>query len=77
MLQKGRIMHWSPGSLVEVEADVRRAELRRAARARWRPVAAHESHRPGPAWRIALGRRLMRFGARLAGLDAAEHAPAL
>ena len=71
-------MWWSRRSLLEVEADLRRAEFERVARSRQRPdlppVRRERNRRP---WRAAVGRRLTRLGARLAGLDAAEHASAL
>ena len=70
-------MCWSRRSLFEVEADLRRAEFERAARAPQRPdLLRVRRERHGRPWRAAVGRRLMRLGARLAGLDAAEHAPA-
>ena len=71
-------MWWSRRSLLEVEADLRRAEIERAARALRRPGPPSVRREwDGRPWRAALGPRLMRVGARLAGLDAGEHAPAL
>ncbi len=71
-------MRRSHNSLLEVETELRRAELERAARAHVRdgllPVQRAEH---GRSWRAAVGRRLMRLGARLAALDATEHVPAL
>ena len=69
-------MRWSRGSLLEVEADLRRVELTGVARERRRldrPAGRRDRH--VLPWRVAAGRRLMRLGARLAGPDAAEHAP--
>jgi hypothetical protein len=61
-----------------MEAVLRCAELERAARARRCPeLSPVRRNRRGRAWRAAVGRRLMRLGARVAGLDAGELAPAL
>jgi hypothetical protein len=55
-------MRWSSSSLLEVEADLRRDALERAARA-WHPGAPMVARaRPGHPWRIALGRRPIRLG---------------
>ncbi len=71
-------MRWSFGSLAELEVILRCAELERAVRACLRPdLPTARRERRGRAWRAAVGRRLMRLGARVAGLDAAELAPAL
>ena len=70
-------MWWSRSSLLEVEADLRRAELERAARAHRRQIGAPVRRaRHGRPWRVAIGGRLMRLGARLAALEAAEQGPA-
>ena len=71
-------MRWSHNSLLEVEAELRRAEFERVARAHVRdalPPLRRATH--ARSWRIAAGRRLMRLGGRLAALEAAEHTPAL
>ena len=71
-------MRRSRGSLLELEADLRRAELQEAGRVHDHPAcppvrpAAHTR-----SWRIAAGRRLMRLGARRAAIEAAEHTRAL
>jgi hypothetical protein len=67
-------MRWSSAHLIELEADLRRQEVERVARAR-RPFDAR-GERPAPLprrWRTEAGRGLMRLGARLAGLEAIEH----
>ena len=70
---------WTPGScLIQVEADLHRAELLRAVGVRQRISRTRAApKRPGPSWRVGVGRGLMRLGARLAAIEAPEPAPAL
>jgi hypothetical protein len=69
---------WTPGScLIQIEADLHRAELLRAARVQQQISRRHAPpQRIRPSWRVGIGQGLMRLGARFAGIDLIERARA-